>query len=62
MGPVQELMNTILGGAAVTAVGAKIAAKYEQKAEEAKQAAAASLAAALNEKAEMEAARGVLDK
>ena len=62
MGPVQELMNTILGATAVTTWGAKIAAKYEQKAEEAKQAAAASLAASLAEKAETEAAKGVLPK
>lgn len=56
MGPVQELMNRILAGVAVTSVGMKMAAEYEQKSEEARQAAAASLAASLAEKTEIQQA------
>lgn len=50
MGPVQTLMNSILGAAAVTAVGSKMAIRADQKAKEAQEAAAASLATAQAEK------------
>lgn len=50
MGPIQEMVNSMLGAAAVAAVGSKIALEYQRKTQEAQQAAAASLAAARAEK------------